>query len=43
VKLIILMDEEDLTPQQELVTDMMALVTSFSGRVYGLRTAALRT
>ena len=42
VKLITLMEEEDLTPQEELVTDMMALIASFSGRVYGLRAAALR-
>jgi putative resolvase len=42
VKLIILMEEVDLTPQEELVTDMMALIASFSGRVYGLRAAALR-
>ncbi len=42
VKLIILMEEENRTPQEELVTDMMALIASFSGRVYGLRAAALR-
>ncbi len=43
VQLIILMEEEDRTPQEELVADMMALIASFSGRVYGLRAAALRT
>jgi predicted site-specific integrase-resolvase len=42
VRLIILLEEEDRTPQEELVTDMMALIASFSGRVYGLRAAALR-
>ena len=42
VKLAILLEEEDRTPQEELVTDMMALIASFSGRVYGLRAAALR-
>ena len=42
VELVILMEEEDRTPQEELVTDMMALIASFSGRVYGLRAAALR-
>ncbi len=42
VRLVILMEEEDRTPQEELVTDMMALIASFSGRVYGLRAAALR-
>ncbi|TFG30350.1 IS607 family transposase [Candidatus Thorarchaeota archaeon] len=43
VRLIILMEEEDRSPQEELVTDLMALIASFSGRVYGLRAAALRT
>lgn len=42
VKLVVLLEEEDLTPQEELVSDMMALIASFSGRVYGLRAAALR-
>jgi predicted site-specific integrase-resolvase len=43
VKLVILMEEEDRKmPQEELVTDMMALIASFSDRVYGLRVAALR-
>ncbi|MHA1663600.1 MAG: IS607 family transposase [Candidatus Thorarchaeota archaeon] len=42
VKLIILMEEENRSPQEELVADMMALIASFSGRVYGLRAAALR-
>jgi predicted site-specific integrase-resolvase len=42
VNLVILLDEEDMTPQEELVTDMMALIASFSGRVYGLRAAALK-
>jgi putative resolvase len=42
VRLIILMEEEDRTPQEELVNDLMALIASFSGRVYGLRAAALR-
>jgi len=43
VRLVIIMEEDDRTPQEELVTDMMALIASFSGRVYGLRAAALRT
>ncbi len=34
VKLTILMEEENQTPQEELVSDMMALIASFSGRVY---------
>jgi putative resolvase len=42
VRLIVLMEEEEKTPQEELVTDMMALIASFSGRVYGLRAASLK-
>ena len=42
VRLVILFEEQDRTPQEELVTDLMALIASFSGRVYGLRAAALR-
>ncbi|TFG26403.1 IS607 family transposase [Candidatus Thorarchaeota archaeon] len=42
VKLFTLMENENRTPQEELVTVMMALIASFSGRVYGLRAAALR-
>ncbi len=33
----VLYQPELQTPQEELVTDMMALIASFSGRVYGLR------
>jgi putative resolvase len=40
VQLIILHEPPSQTPQEELVTDMMALIASFSGRVYGLRAAA---
>lgn len=42
VTLVTLLDEERKTPQEELVADMMALIASFSGRVYGLRAAALK-
>jgi putative resolvase len=41
VQLIILYQPIQQTPQEELVTDMMALIASFSGRVYGLRAKAL--
>lgn len=37
VHLEVLYQPELQTPQEELVTDMMALIASFSGRVYGLR------
>ena len=31
-----------LTPQEELVADLISLLASFSGRVYGLRAASMR-
>ena len=37
VRLEVLYQTEQQSPQEELVTDMMALLASFSGRVYGLR------
>ncbi len=42
VKLVILHEPLSQSPQEELVTDMMALIASFSGRVYGLRAAAFK-
>ena len=42
VRVVVLHDPEKQTPHEELVTDMMALVASFSGQVYGLRAAALQ-
>ena len=42
VKVAILREEHDRSPQEELVSDMMALIASFSGRVYGLRGASLK-
>ncbi|MHA1881820.1 MAG: IS607 family transposase [Candidatus Thorarchaeota archaeon] len=43
VKLEVLYQPEQQSPQEELVTDLMSLIASFSGRVYGLRAAAHRT
>ncbi|MCF2138050.1 MAG: IS607 family transposase [Candidatus Thorarchaeota archaeon] len=45
VHLLVLCEEapEHRTPQEELVADLLALIASFSGRVYGLRAAALRS
>lgn len=37
VALKILYQPDQQSPQEELVTDMMSLLASFSGRVYGLR------
>ncbi len=42
VSLKILYQPEEQTPQEDLVTDLMALIASFSGRVYGLRAAQIR-
>lgn len=37
VELLILHPDEDQTAEEELVSDMIALVTSFAGRLYGRR------
>ena len=34
---IIVMNQESLSPQQEMVEDLLAIVHTFSGRLYGLR------
>jgi len=42
VRLEVLYQPEQQSPQEELVTDLLSLIASFSGRVYGLRAAAHR-
>jgi putative resolvase len=37
VRLTILHAAEDQTPEQELTQDLLAIITSFSGRLYGMR------
>ena len=37
VEILVLHPDEDQSPEQELVGDMLALVTSFAGRLYGRR------
>jgi len=37
VQLTILSPEEEKTPEQELTTDLLTLIASFSGRLYGMR------
>ena len=37
VKLTVLEPGEEKTPEQELSDDLLALITSFSGRLYGMR------
>ena len=38
----VLHENRNITPQEEVVADLIALIASFSGRVYGLRGAILR-
>ena len=42
VSVRVLHEDDARTPQEEVVSDLMALIASFSGRVYGLRGALLR-
>ncbi len=42
MRLEVLYQPEHQSPQEELVMDLMSLIASFSGRVYGLRAAAHR-
>ncbi len=37
VTLTVLSPDEDNTPEQELTEDLLAIITSFAGRLYGLR------
>jgi len=37
VTLTVLHPEEEKTPEQELVDDLLAIIASFAGRLYGLR------
>jgi predicted site-specific integrase-resolvase len=41
-QLVILHTKETSAPEEELMADFMALIASFSGRLYGQRSAALR-
>jgi len=41
-KLVVLHAKETMAPEEELMADFMALIASFSGRMYGQRSAALR-
>lgn len=42
VEIIVVCTEEDKSVQEELVDDMMSLIASFSGRLYGLRSSSRR-
>ena len=37
VEILVMHPDDEQTPEQELVADMLALVTSFAGRLYGRR------
>jgi len=43
VRLTILNAPEDQTPEQELASDLIAIITSFSGRLYGMRSRKQHT
>lgn len=40
---IVVLNREDTSPDKELVSDLMSIITSFSGRVHGLRSGKIRT
>lgn len=42
VELLVLNREEDKSPQQELVEDLLTIVTSFAGKLYGHRSHKVR-
>lgn len=42
VEILILHPDDDQTTEQELVTEMLALVTSFAGQLYGRRSPKVR-
>jgi len=37
VEIEVIFDEEEKTPEKELVEDLLAIVTSFAGKLYGMR------
>lgn len=39
---IVVLNREDTSKEQELVSDLLAIITSFSGRVHGLRSGKIR-
>lgn len=41
-KIVVLKDDKDKTEQEELVEDMMSLIASFSGKLYGMRSSKKR-
>jgi len=41
-KIVVLYDEEIVSPEQELVRDLISITTVFSSRLYGLRSHSLK-
>jgi len=39
---LVVLDQRETSPKQELVNDLLSIVTSFSGRLYGLRAHQFR-
>ena len=37
VEIEVIFDDEDKTPEKELIEDLLAIVTSFAGKLYGMR------
>ncbi|KUK04554.1 MAG: putative resolvase [Methanosarcinales archaeon] len=37
VEIEVIFDDEEKTPEKELVEDLLAIVTSFAGKLYGMR------
>lgn len=42
VEIIVCKDKENKTPQEELVADLMNLLASFSGKLYGMRSKKIQ-
>ncbi len=39
---ILVLDQKETSPQQELINDLISIITVFSSRIYGLRSHALK-
>lgn len=40
---IVVLDKTETSPEQELVNDLLSIITVFSGRLYGLRSKSLKS
>lgn len=39
MRIEVMNEQEEKAPQQELVEDLLSIVTSFAGRLYGMRSS----